>query len=870
MTLHFDPDPHSSPRRPGPEGFRPAPFDADDPRWSAYLLGELSPAERLEIEAILEEDLTARREFEGLADVADLVRLALELAPQTAAGSATTAKASLESLPQTTEVSHAAAEKALPLLLSSKLLSASTRPRKRIDARLSFAAVVATMGLCLALIVQSQGLSPARPATDPVVARSTGLVPTTDLLDRAGQIVNTFTLAAEDNTTRFRYTPSIALAYRAEPTAPRWYREEAVSNRLDGLSRERFLRQRGAMAHDFATTNFFHDESINAPQTPQPAGAENAPAPPPVETLAVVTPGQTQDRPAANPQPREVRLVSRFQIPATAPVAAIPVQATRQTMVDVEQSLARGEWPAPESIRLEEMVNAFEYDDPLPPGDEVVQLRVEAGDCPWNERHRLVRVGVRAEPMNLQQRPTSRLVFMVNTTRPETLSQFGESLAEASQLFTPLDRVTVVDANGQVAVPTVAGDQVDRTIRDLTTEGKNRLGTEAKPVQEPQRALQNAYSVANQHFIAGANNRVVMVFDAPVVTEAGTEAKLAELVRGNADSGVNLSAVDLNANFGNTSLYQLVRTGNGSVNTVSTSQEMSGAVVSELAGGPMVVATEAQFEIEFNPVRVEAYRLLGYEHWNQETPDPELLAGQKQLHAGDRLCAVVEVRLNPDTNSTLAMGSLRYRQQNDTAFVTMRDNEAPTVPVDFDKEWLTVRLTYTPTGSSLPAIREVPFDGDADTGSQEVRWAASVVDFGQLLKEPDRLTANTLEGIRQRARQAVGPDARGDRGQFLTLLERAEDLVKRTPQVRSAPEALPSREARLRASCDGRYRDLLDKIAVPDDQSRYGVFHELGYQGGRTYRGHADLPAGYWVYVYPHWYIWGANEQQALMAAPPP
>ena len=870
MTPHFDPDPRPSSRQPGSEGPRPAPFDADDPRWSAYLLGELSPAERLQIESVLEEDLTARRDFEELADVADLVRLALELQAQTTAVPAASSKNPLVSpAPMSEETASASEDPSRPRLVSSRLLAAPSRPRKRIDGRISFAAVVATLGLCLTLLVQSQGLSPVSSTTDPVIARSTGLALGTDLLDRTGEVVNSFTVAAEDSVATFRYTPSIALAYRAEPAESRWDRMSVVSDRVSGLNRERFRRSRGATLEDLAATDFSESQATRTPQTPLPAGVVNAPAMPALNALTATAPAQALDRPLANPQPREIRLVSRFQIPATVPVTNIPVQATRQTMVDVEQSLARGEWPAPESIRLEELVNAFEYDDPLPPGDEVVQLRVEAGECFWNERHRLVRIGLRAEPVNLQQRPPSRLVFMVNSTRPETLSQFSDSLAEASQLFTSLDRVTVVDANGQVAVPTMAGDQVEQKLRGLQAEA-TWSDKEAKLVQEPQVALQNAYIVANRHFIPGANNRVVMLTDGPIAAGAGVEAKLAESVRSNADAGVNFSAIDLNANFGNTALFQLARSGNGSVNTVSTSAEMSGAVVSELAGGSTVVATEAQLEIEFNPVRVEAYRLLGYEHWNQETPDPDLLASQKELHAGDRLCAVIEVRLNPDANSTLALGPLRYRQQNDTTFVAMQNNEVPAVPVDFDKEWLTVRLTYTPSGSSLPATREVPFDGDADTGSQEVRWAASVVDFGQLLKEPDRLTGGAIEGIRQRAQGAAGGDPRGERGKFLSLLGRAEALAKRTPQDRPAPEALPSREARLRATCDGRYRDLLDKIAVPDDHRRYGVFHELGYQSAQTYRSHTDLPAGHWVYVYPHWYIWGASEQQALMAAPPP
>jgi len=872
MTAHFDPDPHSPSAPKTPVGMRPAPFDADDPRWSAYLLGELSTADRLLMEAVLEEDLAARREFEQLADVADLVRQALELEPQAANSSSQTDRPSAP-LPLFAAISAVSVDSVRPQSISVDVVSPLPRRRRRIDGRLSFAAGVAALGLCLALVVQTGRVPPPQPGIPLAFDRPVSATVVAPLDRTANAQPTHFALAAEDGTRTFRYTPSLALAYReAESLADsRWDDASPVSARghRDTFP-ERLYERRKLTAEHMTVADFSEAPSRISGKLPAsgtlllPSVLPEKPAAPDPGTNFAEQSANQPAAPASPPlaEPSEVRLVSRFQTPATVPVAAIPIRVARQTMAEVEQSLARGEWPAPETIRIEELVNAFNYDDPLPPGDEVAQLRVEAGDCPWNDRHRLVRIGMRAEPMNLQQRPPSRFVFMVNSSRPEMLSQLGTSLAEASPHFNPLDRFSIVDSYGRIVVPTVPGDQVEEKVRDLKESVTNLA-------KEPQVALQNAYRVANRNFIPGANNGVVMFTDELIMIEAATEAKLAELVRNNADFGINLNAIDLNANYGNTALGGLVRTGNGSVNTVSTPEEMSGAVVRELAGNQSVVAWEAQLEIEFNPVRVEAYRLLGYEHWNREPPAPEVLASQKELHAGDRLCAILEVRLNPETSSTLAAGPLRYRQQTDSAFVALRDNELPATPVDYEKEWLTARLTYTPTGSSVPTLREVPFDGDSDSGSQEIRWAASIVDFGQLLKEPDRLSTEVLQGIRLRAQGAAGPDPQGERQKFLALLQNAETLAGRGPQERALPEALPSREARLRATCDGRYRDLLDKLVLPDDRQRHGTFHDLGYQPGQSYRGHTDLPAGYWVYVYPHWYIWGAaDENNALMAAP--
>jgi hypothetical protein len=278
-----------------------------------------------------------------------------------------------------------------------------------------------------------------------------------------------------------------------------------------------------------------------------------------------------------------------------------------------------------------------------------------------------------------------------------------------------------------------------------------------------------------------------------------------------------------------------------------------------------------ELQVEFNPVRVEAYRLLGYEHWDRGAIDPRLLAGQKELRAGDRLSAVIEVRLNPETSSTLASLPLRYRQSTDFFVdVDVQDGERLSPPVDHEKEWLTARLIFTPPGSSLPRVREVPFDGDGGSSSPALDWAACVVDFGERLKQPERLTTAGLQGIRRRAEGMAGADPLGTRQRFLSVLDQAIDLTGRSPQPRSGPAALPSGEARAKATCEGRYRDLLDKVAIPGDYARYGAFHDLGFQPLKTYQGHADLPAGHWVYVYPHWYIWGSAEGQVFMAAPPP
>ena len=946
MTFH---DPHFESDRPDiPPSVRAhAPWDPDDPRWSAYLLGEMSPAERLAVEAVLEDDPDARRDFEDLADAADLVRLAFETTAPVDSLSPHTQS------PHTGEEDHTSQVAVDPVETFARppsspvlLLSAPSRRRLRSGGPIAFLAVAASLGLCLMLV----GQNPAR--RDRGEARVVPLTTAVVIADNArdapllkgAERTTTGLASATDRATgaipthSFRLTPSLALSYYADSVTPvdalavsvrnggvpdRDWDDEAVTNRSrsPGDSAE-------PAAHGLASKAPSSQATLQQERRSGPGerGRESRASSDALGLAVTDSPRQQLSRPADSRQAaateselREVRLVSRFQTPATVPVAAIPIQVGRQTMADVEQSLARGEWPAPESIRLEEMVNAFDYDDPLPSGDSIAELRVESGACPWNERHRLVRIGLRAQPVDLTQRPTFRAVFVVDSRRPEMLAQFNESLAETSWHFSPLDRVTVFDASGMISVPTVAGDQLEDQLRSLpgvpgqtwnkpvavdesatplasptptapaggaslfVISGKNRsvpppdnamlheARVEAKGGPQQQVALDNAFEVARRTFVPGANNSVVLLTDEPLKGSEANETKLMEKVQSVAEYGVNLNTIDLNANYGNPFLYQLAELGNGSVNTVSTPDQLSDAVVQELAGGKSVVATEVELQVEFNPVRVEAYRLLGYEHWIRESLDSRLLSAQKELRAGDRLCAVIEVRLNPETSSTLASLPLRYRQSSD--FLVdgdVRDGEAPAPPVDHEKEWLTARLIYTPPGSSLQATREVPFDGDAGSSSPALDWAACVVDFGERLKQPERLTTASLQGVRRRAQQAAGPDPLGTRQKFLNVLDQAIELTARTPRQPTGPATLSSGEARAKATCGGRYSDLLDKISAPGDHARYGAFHDLGFRPVRNDPTHGDLPAGHWVYVYPHWYIWGVSDEQLFMAAPPP
>jgi Ca-activated chloride channel family protein len=805
--------PHDEPKRRPP--ISTAVFDVNDPRFSAYLLAEATDEERLAVESILEQDPDARRDFDDLADAVDLVRLAFEQAPRPM----TPAKA--------------------PPAKPEPAVQIVPLPAKRLPRRSSVAAIVGSvtaLGLCLILMTRTSH-DATRLATSPVVPGADGanwsMAPVNVPITSENTTLLAFSQQAQTNSFRFAlvrdaYTPhqeARSLASASDHLTA----FNTPTNVTYDYAMDRMTLTRESLADAPA---LFAENEVPLDKTP-------------VE-LAVV-PNLESKGLAKGRLGTDVKFVAnRFESSAAVPIVSIPIRTTSQTLSDVTVALNNGRWPDPKEVRIEELVNAFEYDDPAPAGDELVHLVVESGDCPWNERHRLVRIGVRAREIDLQDRPTSRLVFIVDSSNPDTVNQLGKSLAEVSNHLTQLDRVAVIDGTGTVALPPVAGSQLQSQAIELAPL------TAAAP--KPERALQQAFEVAGKNFVAGANNSVVMVTDQTLGLQRAED--LVREVRHYSDNGVRLSGVDLNANYGNTNFSKLVDAGRGNLNVAGSEDEIREAVVQELAGGSVTLARDVDLQVEFNPVRVEAYRMLGYEHWAESPSTQEVAASQKELHRGDRICALLEVRPQPEPVQTLARNEFRYRQQQDRSFVAWSDNEAPAGPVNFEREWLTVRMTWTPNGSSIPVERQVPLEGAAGSGSVDLKWTAQVVAFGQSLQNPSQRSVESLRTLQRRATDAVGPDPAGKRRAFVQLIEQAGRLADRIPATTDAAPA-SSQEARKLAACDGRYAELLDKISVPEDKDRYGTFFDLGYQPAKTYGQNPDLPAGYWVYVAPHWYIWG-------------
>jgi hypothetical protein len=211
----------------------------------------------------------------------------------------------------------------------------------------------------------------------------------------------------------------------------------------------------------------------------------------------------------------------------------------------------------------------------------------------------------------------------------------------------------------------------------------------------------------------------------------------------------------------------------------------------------------------------------------------------------------------------------RYDISNNLKVVERPDADGGRVPFN---DTLTVRLRYKrPTSDESTRLDVSLVDaGNRAVPSRDFEWAAAVAAFGLLLRQSQYCELANFDAILETAQAAKGDDPTGRRREFIDLVRQARSLWSNQSGIHAPdPVALPSVEAYQKAAVAGKYTDLLDKVAAPDDHARYGAFHEYGRWEGTAYRDRTGLPTGYWVYVYPDWFIWGSQGPQPAAAAPP-
>jgi len=472
------------------------------------------------------------------------------------------------------------------------------------------------------------------------------------------------------------------------------------------------------------------------------------------------------------------------------PLSTFSIDVDTASYSNVRRFLTSGSLPPPGAVRIEELVNYFRYDyaPPAEADGAPFAAHLEVAECPWRPDHRLVRIGLKGREIAAEDRPASNLVFLLDVSgsmdQPNKLPLVKQGMRMLIEGLRENDRVAIVvyaGASGLVLEST-SGDNKETILSaiDQLTPGGSTNGASG---------IQLAYDVAVRHFIEGGTNRVILATDGDFNVGVTDQSQLVKLIEEQAKSGVFLSVLGFGmGNLKDSTLEQLADRGNGNYAYVDTEREARKVLVEQLAGTLVTIAKDVKIQLEFNPARVAAYRLIGYENrllakedFNDDTKD----AGE--IGAGHTVTALYEVVLadNPDAANAAqpvvadAEGSETAEREVDTLeYLTVaRPSEAAVASPNL----LTLKLRYKePEGTESKLLKFPVADSQHRIGeaSLDFQLAASVAAFGMLLRGSQFAGEANYNAIMELAQPALSSDPEGYRRELIDLMHTARELVK--------------------------------------------------------------------------------------------
>ena len=457
-----------------------------------------------------------------------------------------------------------------------------------------------------------------------------------------------------------------------------------------------------------------------------------------------------------------------------APLSTFAIDVDRASYANIRRFIQRGERPPIDAVRIEEMINYFPYEQRGIAGAHPFAVTTEVWQAPWKREHRLVRIGLHAEAIAAAELPPGNLVFLLDVSgsmsAPAKLPLLKRALALLVDQLRAEDRLAIVVYAGAagLVLPSTPGDrkaEIIAALDDLAAGGSTAGGA----------GIRLAYDVARKNFIEDGNNRIILATDGDFNVGASSDAEMVRLIEEERQSGVFLTVLGFGTgNLRDSKMEQIADHGNGNFHYVDGLLEARKVLVEEMGGTLLTLARDVKIQVEFNPARAAAYRLIGYENrllndedFNDDTED----AGD--LGAGHAVTALYEVVPVGEEVPGVAVDDLRYQgARNDSTDPAGAQSGA------FDDELLLVKVRYSDPGDMQGAstLLEHPAVDRIRAPSDDFRFAAAVAGFGMLLRNSEYAGLLTLDDVVELARRGRGPDPRGYRGEFIRLVETTRDL----------------------------------------------------------------------------------------------
>ena len=456
------------------------------------------------------------------------------------------------------------------------------------------------------------------------------------------------------------------------------------------------------------------------------------------------------------------------------PLSTFSIDVDRASYSNVRRFLNMGQLPPIDAVRIEEMINYFNYDYPEPSGKHPFSVYTEISACPWNNAHQLLHVGLKGKSIDKSELPPSNLVFLIDVSGSMSAANKLPLLKQAFRMLVnelrPEDRVAMVVYAGAAGLvlestPGSKKSEILAALDKLQSGGSTAGGA----------GLKLAYKVAQENFVEEGNNRIILATDGDFNVGASSNAEMERLIEEKRNHGVFMTVLGFGmGNYKDDKMEIIADKGNGNYAYIDNIQEAKKVFINEFGGTLFTIAKDVKFQMEFNPARVKGYRLVGYENRllnDEDFNDDKKDAGE--MGAGHTVTALYEIIPAGSDEPLKSIDPLKYQSNRG------EDSSVEPVKADRSAELMTVKLRYKRPDSNTSTKVEIPVKGrvlDLDETSDNFRFSAAIAEFGLILRNSQYKEEASMEDVIAMAKDARGDDEEGYRAEFIKLVKLADSL----------------------------------------------------------------------------------------------
>lgn len=456
------------------------------------------------------------------------------------------------------------------------------------------------------------------------------------------------------------------------------------------------------------------------------------------------------------------------------PLSTFSIDVDAASYSNVRRLINEGRLPTPGAVRIEEMINYFSYNYPQPADDKPFSVTTESAQCPWNDNHQLVMIGMQGRKIDFDKLPPSNLVFLIDVSGSmqdeNKLPLVKSSLNLLAEQLRPQDKIAIVVYAGNAGLVLPATNdkyRIREAINALEAGGSTAGGA----------GIALAYRTAEQNFLKNGNNRVVLCTDGDFNVGASSDDELENLIEQKRASGVYLTVLGFGTgNYQDAKMQKLADKGNGNHAYIDNINEAKKVLISEYGGTMFAIAKDVKLQVEFNPAMVKGFRLIGYENrmlakedFNNDKKD----AGD--MGSNHRVTALYEIipANAADEDELASVDPLRYQSQKPKKQST-----------SFSNECMFVKIRYKKPDEDRSDLMEVPVKANSRVASNNMRFASAVAAFGMVLRNSAFKGNCNYALVKSLAAHSIDGNSDPYKKEFLELVKKAEHL-KATAKLES-------------------------------------------------------------------------------------